>query len=40
MFASLARAVFGTSNERALKGFKRQVAAIAAFEPGLQALDD
>jgi preprotein translocase subunit SecA len=40
MFASLARAVFGTSNERALKGFKRQVAAIAGFEPGLQALDD
>jgi preprotein translocase subunit SecA len=40
MFASLARAVFGTSNDRALKGFKRQVAAIAAFEPGLQALDD
>ena len=40
MFASLARAVFGTSNDRALKGFKRQVAAIAAFEPGLAALDD
>jgi preprotein translocase subunit SecA len=40
MFASLARAVFGTSNDRALKGFKRQVAAIAAFEPGLEALDD
>jgi preprotein translocase subunit SecA len=40
MFASLARAVFGTSNDRALKGFKRQVAAIAAFEPALAALDD
>ncbi len=40
MLSSLARAVFGTSNDRALKGFKRQVAAIAAFEPGLQALDD
>ncbi|MDE8347406.1 MAG: preprotein translocase subunit SecA, partial [Acidocella sp.] len=40
MFASLARAVFGTSNDRALKGFKRQVATIAAFEPALQALDD
>jgi preprotein translocase subunit SecA len=40
MLASLARAVFGTSNDRALKGFKRQVAAIAAFEPQLQALDD
>ncbi|HQT47575.1 MAG TPA: preprotein translocase subunit SecA, partial [Acidocella sp.] len=40
MFASLARAVFGTSNDRALRGFKRQVAAIAAFEPALAALDD
>jgi preprotein translocase subunit SecA len=40
MFASLARAVFGTSNDRALKAFKRQVAAIAAFEPALEALDD
>jgi preprotein translocase subunit SecA len=40
MFASLARAVFGTSNDRALKTFKRQVAAINAFEPTLAALDD
>jgi preprotein translocase subunit SecA len=40
MFASLARAVFGTSNDRALKGYKRQVAAIAALEPELAALDD
>ena len=40
MFASLARAVFGTSNDRALKGFKRQVAAIAAHEAPLAALDD
>jgi preprotein translocase subunit SecA len=40
MFASLARAVFGTSNDRALKSFKRQVAAINAFEPALAALDD
>jgi preprotein translocase subunit SecA len=40
MFATLARAVFGTSNDRALKGFKRQVAAITAHEPKLQALDD
>ncbi len=38
MFASLARAVFGTSNDRALKGFRRRVAAIAAFEPALSAL--
>jgi preprotein translocase subunit SecA len=40
MFSSLARAVFGTSNDRALKGFKRQVAAINAFAPALAALDD
>jgi preprotein translocase subunit SecA len=40
MFGSLARAVFGTSNDRALKGFKRQVAAINAFEPELEKLDD
>jgi preprotein translocase subunit SecA len=40
MFASLARAVFGTSNDRALKGFRRRVAAIAAFEPALSALSD
>jgi preprotein translocase subunit SecA len=40
MFASLARAVFGTSNERALKNFARQVEAINAFEPALAALDD
>ncbi len=40
MFASLARAVFGTSNDRALKGFRRKVSAIAAWEPKLEALDD
>jgi preprotein translocase subunit SecA len=40
MFASLARSVFGSSNDRALKGFRRQVASINAFEPALQALDD
>ncbi len=40
MLSSLARAVFGTSNDRALKGFKRRVAAITALEPRMQALDD
>ncbi len=40
MFASLARAVFGTSNDRALKNFTRQVAAIAALEQRMAALDD
>ena len=40
MFASLARAVFGTSNDRALKNYTRQVAAIAALEQRMAALDD
>jgi len=40
MFASLARAVFGTSNERALKGYQRRVPSINALEPAIQALDD
>jgi preprotein translocase subunit SecA len=40
MFASLARAVFGTSNERALKAYAKQVAGINAFEPEMAALDD
>jgi preprotein translocase subunit SecA len=40
MFGSLARAVFGTSNDRALKGYRRQVAAINAFEPEFEKLDD
>jgi preprotein translocase subunit SecA len=40
MFSSLARAVFGTSNDRALKGYKRRVATINAFEPAMAALDD
>src|ERR1700722_19651116 len=40
MFASLARVVFGTSNDRALKAYRRRVSAIAAHEPALAALDD
>ncbi|MDD2705626.1 MAG: preprotein translocase subunit SecA, partial [Acidocella sp.] len=40
MFASFARAVFGTSNDRVLKGLRRRVAEIAALEPQMQALDD
>ncbi|MDE2391471.1 MAG: preprotein translocase subunit SecA, partial [Rhodospirillales bacterium] len=40
MLSSLARAVFGSSNDRALKSFKRRVAAINALEPQMQALDD
>jgi preprotein translocase subunit SecA len=40
MLSSLTRAIFGTSNDRALKGFKRRVTAINALEPQFQALDD
>ncbi len=40
MFARLARAIFGSSNDRALKRFERRVPAIAAWEPKLQALSD
>ncbi len=40
MLSSLARAVFGSSNERTLKGFKRRVGAINALEPQMAALDD
>jgi preprotein translocase subunit SecA len=40
MFNSLARAVFGTSNDRSLKAYQRRVPKINAFEPAIQALDD
>jgi len=40
MFGTIARAVFGTSNDRALKNFKRQVAAINAYEPAFEKLSD
>jgi preprotein translocase subunit SecA len=40
MFASLARAIFGTSNDRVLKAYRRRIAAINALEPELSALDD
>ena len=40
MFASLARAVFGNANDRALKGYQRRVPQINAFEPAMQALSD
>ena len=40
MFASLARAVFGSANDRSLKAYQRRVAAINAFEPALAALSD
>ncbi|GBR03480.1 preprotein translocase subunit SecA [Acetobacter oeni] len=40
MLASLARALFGTSNDRSLKAFQRRVPEINAFEPSVAALDD
>ena len=40
MFASLARAVFPNSNDRALKAYQRRVPKISALEPAMQALSD
>ena len=40
MFARLARMIFGTSNDRALKGYQRRVPQINALEPAMQALSD
>jgi preprotein translocase subunit SecA len=40
MFATLARAVFPNSNDRALKAYQRRVPKIAALEPTMQALSD
>ncbi|MFT8895509.1 MAG: preprotein translocase subunit SecA [Acetobacter sp.] len=40
MFASLARALFGTANDRSLKAFQRRVPEINALEPSIAALDD
>jgi preprotein translocase subunit SecA len=40
MFASLARAVFGTANERSLKAYQKRVPQINALEPRMQALSD
>jgi preprotein translocase subunit SecA len=40
MFASIARAVFGTSNDRSLKAYQRRVPKINAHEAAIAALDD
>ncbi len=40
MFGAIARAIFGSSNDRILKGMNRLVVAINAKEPELKALDD
>jgi preprotein translocase subunit SecA len=40
MFASIARAVFGSANDRSLKSYQRRVPAINALEPAMEALSD
>ena len=40
MLASIARAVFGSANDRSLKAYQRRVPQINALEPAMQALDD
>jgi preprotein translocase subunit SecA len=40
MFAAIARAVFGTANDRSLKGYQRRVPQINALEPAMEALPD
>jgi preprotein translocase subunit SecA len=40
MFASIARAIFGTSNDRTLKAYQRRVPQINALEPAIAQLSD
>jgi len=40
MFASIARAVFGSANDRSLKAYQRRVPQINAHEPAMAALSD
>ena len=40
MFASIARAIFGSSNDRSLKSYQRLVPAINTLEPATQSLSD
>ena len=40
MLASIARAIFGSSNDRSLKGYQRRVPAINALEDSMKALSD
>ena len=40
MFASIARAIFGTSNDRVLKAYQRRVPQINALEPAITRLSD
>src|SRR6201986_267535 len=40
MFNAIARAAFGTANDRSLKGYQRRVPQINALEPAMEALSD
>ena len=40
MFATIARAIFGTANDRSLKAYQRRVPQINALEPEMEALSD
>ena len=40
MFGSIAKAIFGSSNDRYVKSLDKIVRAIASFEPEMQALSD
>jgi preprotein translocase subunit SecA len=40
MFTTLARKMFGTANDRIIKGYRNTVAKINALEPTIQALSD
>ena len=40
MFGSIARVIFGTSNDRGLREYQRRVPKINALEPEMAALDD
>ena len=40
MFGALAKALFGSQNDRILKGFEKNVALINALEPEIEALSD
>jgi preprotein translocase subunit SecA len=40
MLGSIARAIFGSANDRYLKGYQRRIPAINALEDGMKALSD
>ncbi len=40
MLAAIARAIFGSANDRSLKGYQQRVPAINALEDGMKALSD